>query len=122
MRIAGNWKLENNTKMDKSKTRIKVLGEDFYIRTDKDDKYVAKVLDLLQLKIRKIREMAGEMGNMRIAILAGILLAEDVLEIESAARETVKLVKAKPEGELEEEIAAITSRLIDDLDDIMRQK
>ncbi|MBN1647706.1 MAG: cell division protein ZapA [Spirochaetales bacterium] len=98
--------------MEKNRTRVHVLGEDFLIRTDKSDEYVKKVLELLKGKIEKIREMAGVQDNLRIAILAGLLLAEEIMEEKNST------VKSRPENEQEEEIGAIASRLISDLDNL----
>ena len=107
--------------MEKNKTRVHVLGEDFLIRTDKSEEFVNSVMQLLKQKIAKIREMAGEMSNLRTAILAGLLLAEEVTELgKKAAGTEIEKRNVRPQNEQEEEIAAIASRLIGDLDDIIQ--
>jgi len=94
--------------MEKNRTRITILGEDFLIRTDKSAEYLEKIINLLNSKIEKIREMTGIQSALRTAILAGLLMAEEKME-DSPAR---------PESD-DEEISAITKKLISDLDTLI---
>lgn len=96
--------------MEKNRTRITILGEDFLIRTDKSSEYLEKIIELLNSKIDKIREMTGIQSPLRTAILAGLLMAEEKMENSPA----------RPGYEDDEEISAITARLISDLDDLIK--
>ena len=91
--------------MEESKTRINILGEDFIIKTDKSEEYVNSILDLFKSKLDMINIMTGKQNSLRAAILAGLLLAEENIELD-ASRD-------------EEEITAITTKLIEDLDEII---
>lgn len=99
--------------MDTSKTRINILGEDFIIKADKSQKYIEKVIDLLKVKINKIQKMTQNQSSLRIALLTGILLAEDITDLRE---ESINSFSKHDEST---KIDAITSKLLDDLDSII---
>ena len=59
--------------------RIALLGAEFNIKTDQDPEYLEEVIEFYKSKIAEVRSGVGTSDPLKIAILAGILAAEDCL-------------------------------------------
>jgi len=66
--------------------RIDLLGAEFNIKSDEDPEYLEEVLEVYRSKIEEIRTTAGTSDPLKIAILAGILTADDYLKQTGAQR------------------------------------
>ena len=60
--------------------RIDLLGAEFNIRTDENPEYLEEVVELYRSKVDEVRASVGTTDPLRIAILAGILTADDYLK------------------------------------------
>ena len=60
--------------------RIDLLGAEFNINTDQDPEYLEEVVEFYKSKIAEVRSSAGTSDSLKIAILAGILTADDCLK------------------------------------------
>ena len=89
--------------------RIDLLGAEFTIQTDENPEYLEEVVELYRSKINEIRGSVGTSDPLKIAILAGILVADEFLKqtgtqrtsAEEAAKITVGLI-SELEAALEE--------------------
>jgi len=68
--------------------RIDLLGAEFNIKTDQDPDYLAEVVQLYRSKIEEVRGSVATSDTLKIAILAGILMADDHLKLTGSSRET----------------------------------
>ena len=66
--------------------RIDLLGAKFSIKSDQDPEYLEEVLEVYRSKIEEIRATTGTSDPLKIAILAGILTADDYLKQTGAQR------------------------------------
>lgn len=66
--------------------RIDLLGAEFNIKTDQDPEYLNEVVRLYRDKIDEIRKSVGTQDPLKIAILAGILTADDYLKLTGTQR------------------------------------
>ncbi len=66
--------------------RIDLLGAEFNIKSDEDPEYLEEVLEVYRSKIEEVRATAGTSDPLKIAILAGILTADDYLKQTGAKR------------------------------------
>jgi cell division protein ZapA (FtsZ GTPase activity inhibitor) len=68
--------------------RIDLLGAEFNIKTDENPEYLEEVIALYRAKVDEIRASAGTSDPLKIAILAGILTADDYLKQTGSQRAT----------------------------------
>lgn len=89
--------------------RVELLGTSFEIRTDEDPEYVRNLVRYYEQRVRDVRGSVPTNDMLRVAILAGILLADE-------------LHKSGAVGEKAQEMAEadrITARLITALDAVI---
>lgn len=60
--------------------RIDLLGAEFNIKTDQDPEYLSEVVEYFRRKTEEVRASVGTSDPLKIAILAGILTADDHLK------------------------------------------
>jgi len=87
--------------------RIDLLGAEFNINTDENPEYLEEVVEYYRSKVAEIRSSVGTSDPLKIAILAGILTADDVLKKTGAERTT------------DSEAARITGGLISELESVL---
>ena len=66
--------------------RIDLLGAEFNIKSDENPEYLEEVLVVYRSKIEEVRATVGTSDPLKIAILAGILTANDYLKQTGAGR------------------------------------
>ena len=97
--------------MTKSEIRIDLLGTSFTISADKEPEYLKNLLDKYRNAIEEIQKISGLKDPLKIAILTGFLLCDD-------------LEKRGPEitdddSEAEQRTIAMISRLEEILPDLL---
>ena len=85
--------------------RIDLLGAQFNIKTDENPEYLEEVVALYRSKIDEIRASVGTGDPLKIAILAGILTADDYLK-QTGSHRTTEAEAAKITGVLITELEA----------------
>ena len=60
--------------------RIDLLGAEFNIKTDENPEYLEEVVEIYRSKIEEVRATTGTSDPLKVAILAGILTADDYLK------------------------------------------
>ena len=86
--------------------RIDLLGAEFNIKTDQDPEYLKKVVELYRAKVEEVRGSVSTSDSLKIAILAGILTADEHLKHKRSALGT-------------DEAERIAGSLIRELDDVL---
>jgi cell division protein ZapA (FtsZ GTPase activity inhibitor) len=87
--------------------KIQLLGTSFSIESDEDPQYLNQVIRQFEQKIEEIRKSVSTKDPLKIAILAGILISDEV----------VKLREHGGNPEQSEEISRIAEKLIAELDE-----
>ena len=87
--------------------RIDILGTSFTIQTDEDPEYLNDLLDYLRTKIEEIRKKVDTPDNLKVAILASLLMADELFK----ERDKHKSIDTNQSKEAER----ITEQLIDQL-------
>jgi len=87
--------------------RIDLLGAEFNIKTDQNPEYLAEVVALYRSKVEEIQASVATSDSLKVAILAGILTADEYL------KQTSKSRSANDEAE------RITGALIRELEDAL---
>jgi cell division protein ZapA (FtsZ GTPase activity inhibitor) len=101
--------------MAKGHVQIQILGTVFTIQADEDPEYLEILVDYLAKKVREIEQTVSTRDPLRIAILAGLLAADDL------HKERVRNADTLPQSEAEE-VERITRRLIDRIDESLREE
>jgi len=66
---------------------INVLGASFSITADKDPKYLSAVLEQYELAIANTQSISGMKDPLKVAILTGFLLCDEINELKQQAEE-----------------------------------
>jgi cell division protein ZapA len=99
--------------MGKGHVQIQILGTTFAIQADEDPDYLSRLIDYLSDKVHEIEKTVSTKDPLRIAILAGILLADELFK----DRERLNATLSPSESEEAEQIAR---RLIQSIDESLQ--
>ncbi|AEJ61653.1 hypothetical protein Spith_1389 [Spirochaeta thermophila DSM 6578] len=80
---------------------INILGTRFAIRTDQSPQHMEKVLSTYTRKVEEIMKKTGVQDSLKIAILAGLVLADELLH-----------EQAESPSPHDEELERLTSRIL----------
>ena len=98
--------------MPKSDLRIDIFGTDFSISTDEAPEYLDKLLNKYRQNLENVKQRTGLTDPLKIAILTGFLLCDDL--------EKAGATKFEREKKDEEEVERLTLGIIARLDGIVR--
>ena len=77
--------------------RIELLGVSFAIDTDEDPAHVERIVDVLRTRIQEVDSDVDSKDPLKIALLAGMLVADEMLKDKDRAIEskniTTRLIK-----------------------------
>lgn len=100
--------------MGKGHVQIQILGATFTIQADEDPEYLSRLVEYLSDKVHEIERTVSTKDPLRISILAGILLADELFK----DRERLNSTLSPTESEEAEQIA---QRLIRSIDESLRE-
>jgi cell division protein ZapA (FtsZ GTPase activity inhibitor) len=66
--------------------QIDLLGTSFSVRTDEDPEYFREVVEHFRTKVAEIQRSVSTNDPLKIAILAGILAADDYMKLNGTRR------------------------------------
>lgn len=87
-----------------SRVRVEIFGEEFIVRGDTDADYIVRLAKMVDQKMREVSETLEKAETKKIAILAALNLADELVQSEEKGQAT---------GDIEER----TKRLISMLDE-----
>ncbi len=96
--------------MPKGSLRIDMLGTSFVIKADEDETYLCKVLQSWQKIVEETKTNTGLSDPLKIAIVAGMLVSDELLKAKSQASHPEELETERIALDL---IARIDETLID---------
>ncbi len=80
--------------------KIELLGTSFTVQTDEDPRHLTRVVRRFEEKVKEIRESVGTQDNLKIAILAGLLLSDETLKLTHRADQASAEAHANAEGRM----------------------
>lgn len=83
-------------RMGKGNVQISLLGTSFLIQADEESEYLSRIVEYLSQKVQEIEQSVAIKDPLRIAILTGLLLADELFKERGRGR------KATSEEEAEE--------------------
>ena len=89
--------------------QIDLLGTSFSVRTDEDPEYFKEVVEHFRAKVAEIQRSVATNDPLKIAILAGILAADDYIKLNGSQRRD------------DSEARKITESLIAQLDEALQE-
>ena len=66
--------------MDPETTTVRIFGREYSIRSENDPEYVRRVAALVDEKMREVSSASSQVTSVRVAILAALNLADEVLQ------------------------------------------
>ena len=82
----------------KNVVAVRIAGEEHVIRSTADPEHTRRCARLLDERIAEIRALAGPMEPQRIAILAGLSLADELLSLEAEHARTRTEIAARADA------------------------
>lgn len=92
--------------MSAAKTTVNILGETFTIRGEASEDYIAEIARMVDSTMRDIRGQQQNLDRFRLAVLAAINLADELMR-----------KKQVPDERSDEQLSQRTRQLIDLLDE-----
>ena len=65
---------------------VNILGEKYVIRGDARPEYIAEVAHMVDSRMRELRASAGNISKSRLAVLAAINIADELMQARSEPR------------------------------------
>ena len=95
--------------------RIDLLGASFTIHTDEEPGYLTKVVDYYRTQITNVQASSGSEDTLIIAILAGILTADELHKCRSSTADSDNL------QDMAQEASQVATQLIRSIDESIDQ-
>ncbi len=83
----------------KNKVIVRILGQEYTIRSDESREFVQKVANLIDDKMRAIYEKNKKFSTSWIAVLTALNVGDDYLKLEQEKEQLLYRLE-NPEGEL----------------------
>ena len=99
--------------MQKSRLSVNVLGTSFDLEADQKDDYVASIYDYYLSVLEKAKETSDVDNPLKIAIIAGLFLSDEVFKAKLENMEAI----TDPKAFIDIETTAM--RIIAKIDDVM---
>ncbi len=84
--------------------RVTIYDQEYFMRGDLDEAYIQKLAEYLDGKMRSIAERTRTVDSLRVAILAGLNIADEYHQLKSKYEATA--------GQIDEKVEAY-SRVLD---------
>ena len=96
--------------MDKEPVQVTILGTSFAVKTDEDPEYLHNLISYLAEKVKEIEQSVVSKDPLRVSILAGMLIADELF------KEREKHSRTAEESKVDEAVSQLTSEIIQRLD------
>lgn len=100
---------------------LEILGTSFTITADEDPAYLDAVLKQYRIVVENTQHISGMKDPLKIAILAGFLLCDEVNKIRKQTGEEREQAEARRAGE-DRELEQCHLNLIAQLDQVLKHK
>ena len=97
--------------MPKSDLRIDILGTDISISAEEEKEYLDKLLSKYRKTIEDVQEKTGLKDPLKIAVLTGFLLCDDLEKAGAAPKKAAEDFDIEEQGEVERLTLSMISRL-----------
>lgn len=97
----------------KGRLQIDLLGTSFALEADQPTGYLESIYDHYTKVVEEVQKTSGVSDSLRIAIIAGILLSDEL------SKERLNPHSALPQREAEVFIEQSTKKMIEDIDSII---
>jgi cell division protein ZapA (FtsZ GTPase activity inhibitor) len=101
--------------------RLDILGTSFSITADEDPAYLEAILSQYQAAVENTQNISGMKDPLKIAILTGFLLCDEINKARKQAGEERERTEAQREGE-DRELEQRTLNLIARIDQVLEDK
>lgn len=81
--------------VEKSRVRVKILGEDFTVKGTLSPAYIEKIADYVDKKMQSIAEQNPKLSQQKVSILACLNLADEVFRLQDEMSESETSINKK---------------------------
>jgi len=82
--------------MDRSKsTRVQIFGSEYHVRGDADPEYIKTVAEYVDVKMQEVATSQSIVSSTKVAILAAINIADELLQERRKCDQTASDVAAR---------------------------
>ncbi len=78
--------------------RVTIYDQEYFMRGDLDEVYIQKLAEYLDTKMRSIAERTRTVDSLRVAILAGLNIADEYHQLKSKYEATTGQIDEKVEA------------------------
>jgi cell division protein ZapA len=96
-------------KSEASLVSVTIFGQTYSLRADEDSGYVEEAARYLDTKMRTLSESTGTSDPLRVAVLAGLNLVDELKKLQEQQRS------------VEEQVEATTRELLSAIDESLRE-
>jgi cell division protein ZapA len=75
--------------------RVEIYDQEYFIRGELDPEYIRKLAQFLDAKMRSIAERTHTVDSLRVAVLAGLNIADECHQLKSKHEAATKRVNDK---------------------------
>jgi cell division protein ZapA (FtsZ GTPase activity inhibitor) len=99
--------------MPESVFRLDILGTSFSITTDEDRAYLEKILEQYKVNIENIQNISGMKDPLKIAVLTGFSLSDEILRLRMELREKTEALHEDEDeaGEIEQRALGLIAKI-----------
>ncbi|RKZ11858.1 cell division protein ZapA [bacterium] len=72
--------------MEQKSTTVRIHGQDYTIRADRDDEYVKTIARYVDDRMQDIARDAGQVTSLRVAILSALNIADELFQERESGR------------------------------------
>lgn len=81
--------------MEKSRVRVKILGEEFTVKGSLSPSYMEKIAEYVDKKMHSIADQNNKLSQQKVSILACLNLADEVFRLKDEISELEALFNEK---------------------------
>lgn len=78
-------------------TEVRILGKNYSVRSEFDDRFTNETAELVNARVRELIQKMGPISTEKIAVLAAMNFAGELLKAQREAEEQRKFLIAKTE-------------------------
>ena len=91
-----------------NRVKVKIYGEDYYVRGSAPSDYIKKVAAYLDQKIAELSESHSHLSTTRMAVLAALNITDELFRLNEEYEEFLSLIDSETKGwVLNEELSSI---------------
>jgi cell division protein ZapA len=81
--------------MDPAQNTVRIFGQEYSVRAESNAEHVREVAELVDQKMREVASASSQVSTVRVAILAALNLADELMSLRSGEMRSVEELDAR---------------------------